>query len=75
MRVCPRMQYAAYMIQRKLQGPDAVAPYNPAFSEGVQHFLLHAGGAKVSQSSTQLACVATSAPMSDSCVLVSYSPL
>ncbi|KAJ9526545.1 hypothetical protein QJQ45_017686 [Haematococcus lacustris] len=42
-----KAEFAANWVRRRLLGPQAVAPYQPRFSGAVQHFLLHAGGAKV----------------------------
>ncbi|KAL6765115.1 FAE1/Type III polyketide synthase-like protein-domain-containing protein, partial [Haematococcus lacustris] len=44
---CQKAEFAANWVRRRLLGPQAVAPYQPRFSGAVQHFLLHAGGAKV----------------------------
>ncbi|KAF5841900.1 FAE1/Type III polyketide synthase-like protein-domain-containing protein [Dunaliella salina] len=42
-----KLRFAATYAVRKLLGPDAASPYTPNFSGPVQHFALHAGGARV----------------------------
>jgi hypothetical protein len=50
-KVAPRVltwgqiaRYAATEVQRKLSG-GKVAEYKPRFTEALEHFLIHAGGA------------------------------